>query len=170
MRAEYAFRTEWQIGAPRDAVFDALHASEHWPEWWEGLEDVVKLEEGDGEGRGSLGRYVWRSLTGYRLAFDMRITRVERPQVMEGRATGDLDGTGAWRLHDAADGTAVTFEWRVRTTRWWMNVLAPVARPLFRWNHDRLMRNGGEGLARRLGAPLVSAASTPGSGPCSGRA
>ena len=29
--------------------------------------------------------------------------------------------------------------------------------PVFKWNHDRLMRSGGRGLARRLGAPLLSA-------------
>jgi hypothetical protein len=36
-----------------------------------------------------------------------------------------------------------------------MNVLAPVARPLFAWNHDHVMRSGGEGLARLLGARLL---------------
>jgi hypothetical protein len=37
-----------------------------------------------------------------------------------------------------------------------MNLLAPVARPIFAWNHDYVMRNGGEGLARLLGAPLLT--------------
>lgn len=168
MTAEYAFRSEWRLLAPRGAVFDVLHASERWPEWWRGLERVVKLEDGDPDGRGSLGRYTWRSRLGYRLEFDMRITRVERPQRMEGRATGDLDGIGSWRLDDEGDGrTRVVFEWRVRTTRPWMAALAPVARPVFRWNHDRIMRAGGRGLARRLGVALVSAAGTPGSAACS---
>jgi hypothetical protein len=36
-----------------------------------------------------------------------------------------------------------------------MNVLAPVARPVFSWNHAELMREGGESLARRLGVDLV---------------
>jgi hypothetical protein len=37
----------------------------------------------------------------------------------------------------------------------WMNVLAPVAKPVFAWNHDYVMRNGGVGLARLLGVPLL---------------
>lgn len=37
-----------------------------------------------------------------------------------------------------------------------MNVLAPVARPAFSWNHDLVMRQGGHGLAKRLGATLVA--------------
>ena len=31
-----------------------------------------------------------------------------------------------------------------------MNVLSPAARPLFAWNHDVVMRQGGEGLAQLL--------------------
>jgi hypothetical protein len=46
----------------------------------------------------------------------------------------------------------------VRTTRSWMNALTPLARPVFRWNHDWVMRQGGRGLARRLGVELLSAA------------
>jgi hypothetical protein len=156
--AEYAFLTAWRVAAPREAVFEVLHASERWPEWWDGVESVEKLEDGDPEGRGSLGRYMWRSAMRYRLGFEMRITNVDRPRQLDGAAVGELTGTGVWRLYEDDGGTAVLFEWRVRTTRWWMNALAPLAGPVFRWNHDRLMRAGGRGLARRLGAELLSGA------------
>ena len=36
-----------------------------------------------------------------------------------------------------------------------MNALGPVARPVFEYNHDVVMRWGGEGLARRLGVRLL---------------
>ena len=52
--------------------------------------------------------------------------------------------------------TAVTYEWNVHTTRAWMNALAPIARPIFAVNHDFVMRNGGEGLARLLGTRLLA--------------
>jgi hypothetical protein len=39
-----------------------------------------------------------------------------------------------------------------------MNLLAPLARPMFIRNHARLMEQGGDGLARRLDATLVSQA------------
>ena len=154
--ADYAFLTAWRVAAGRDVVFEAIHASEQWPQWWDGVERVVKLEEGDAEGRGSLGHYRWRSAMRYRLDFEMRITRVERPARMDGEANGELSGTGRWRLYEEDGETAVLFEWQVRTARWWMNALAPIARPVFRWNHDRLMRAGGRGLARRLGVELLS--------------
>jgi hypothetical protein len=53
--------------------------------------------------------------------------------------------------------TAVTYEWSVATTKAWMNLVAPLARPVFAWNHDWVMRRGGEGLARELGARLLAA-------------
>ena len=154
--ADYTFLTTWCLDAPIEAVWDAIYDSERWPDWWKGVEKVVELEPGDADGVGSVSRYTWKSRLPYRLEFDMSTTRVERPHLIEGEAVGELQGTGRWRLFDG-DGTAVVYEWSVRTTEPWMNVLAPLARPLFAWNHDVVMRQGGEGLARRLAARLVIA-------------
>jgi hypothetical protein len=86
----------------------------------------------------------------------MRTTVVDRPRYMEGLADGELAGTGRWRLFEDGDVTAVVYDWDVHTTRPWMNLLAPIARPLFAWNHDYVMHAGGEGLARHLGAHLIA--------------
>jgi hypothetical protein len=37
-----------------------------------------------------------------------------------------------------------------------MNLVALFARPVFSYNHDVVMGWGGEGLARRLGVPLLA--------------
>jgi len=47
--------------------------------------------------------------------------------------------------------------WRVRTAKSWMNFLAPIAKPFFKWNHDVIMNWGGEGLAQRLNCKLLDA-------------
>ena len=152
--SEYAFVTRWSFQAPVEQVWDLIAKAEDWPDWWPGVEKVEVLEPGtDGE-VGSLRRFTWKSRLPYRLAFDMRTTRVERPHVLEGQASGELDGTGLWELRQEGDWTRVRYDWRVTTSKTWMNLLAPVARPLFAWNHDVVMRWGGEGLARRLGCPL----------------
>jgi hypothetical protein len=153
--ARYRFLTAWCVEAPIEPVFEAIHDTESWPQWWKGVERVVELERGDSDGVGSLARHTWKSRLPYRVEFEMRVTRVERPHFMEGEAVGELTGVGRWRLYDGALGTAVIYEWDVRTTRAWMNLLAPLARPVFAWNHDVVMRQGGEGLSRLLGAPLV---------------
>jgi len=36
-----------------------------------------------------------------------------------------------------------------------MNMLGPLPRPAFAWNHDLVMRQGGVGLARKLGVALI---------------
>ena len=155
--ARYSFLTTWALDAPIEQVFDALHDPPAYPSWWRGVEEVERLEQGDADGVGSLDRYVWKSKLPYRLEFRSRTTRVERPHLMEGHAIGELEGDGRWRLWQGPVGTCVTYEWNVGTTAAWMNALAPLARPVFAWNHDYVMRNGAHGLARLLGAQLLLA-------------
>jgi uncharacterized protein YndB with AHSA1/START domain len=154
--AEYRFLTTWLIEAERERVWDAIYESERWPEWWQGVIETERLEEGDTDGVGQYGRYVWKSKLPYRLEFFVLTTRVERPLLLEGEASGELAGTGRWRLFSEGGVTAVTYEWNVRTTRAWMNALSPVAKPIFQVNHDWVMRNGGAGLARLLDARLLA--------------
>jgi uncharacterized protein YndB with AHSA1/START domain len=155
---EYRFLTTWCLGAPIDRVWDAIYDAERWPQWWRGVERVVELQPAGEDGSGQVARYTWKSKLPYELEFEMRTTRVERPNLLEGAASGELAGSGRWRLFESNGATAVLYEWNVRTTRPWMNLLAPVARPIFAWNHDYVMRNGADGLSRLLGAPLLTAA------------
>ena len=155
--SRYRFLTTWCLEAPIEPVWDAVHDSERWPRWWRGVEKVVELEPAGEDGTGQLARYTWKSRLPYALEFEMRTTRVERPHALEGQASGELEGTGRWRLFERDGTTAVLYEWDVGTTRRWMNLLAPIARPIFAWNHDYVMRNGAQGLARLLDARLLTA-------------
>jgi uncharacterized protein YndB with AHSA1/START domain len=152
----YAFLTTWLLRAPRAAVWDSIQDAAAWPEWWRGVESVEELDGGDGARVGSCYRVRWRSFVPYAVEFDFRVERVEFPMLMSGGATGDLEGTGTWRLYEQDGVTAVTYDWRVCTTKPWMNAVAPVARPIFEWNHDWVMARGGEGLAARLEVELVA--------------
>jgi uncharacterized protein YndB with AHSA1/START domain len=154
---EYRFLTTWLLEADRERVWDAIYESERWPQWWKGVLEAEKLEEGDEAGVGQYGRYVWKSKLPYRLEFFVRTTKVEKPRLLEGDASGELAGTGRWRLFEQDGVTAVLYEWNVRTTKPWMNAVGPLARPVFERNHDLVMRWGGEGLARRLGVKLLAA-------------
>jgi len=153
--ARYRFLTTWVLEAPRQAVWDVIYSVERWPEWWRGVEVVQKIADGNENEIGSVYRHRWRSRLPYTVGFDIRTTRIEPPFVLEGEARGELEGVGRWRFYEG-DVTAVTYEWRVRTTRAWMNALAPIGRPVFVWSHNVVMRWGGECLAERLGVRLVA--------------
>jgi uncharacterized protein YndB with AHSA1/START domain len=155
--ASYSFLTCWLLDAPRERVWEAIYAQERWPEWWRGVEEVEELDGGDGQRVGAVSSMVWKSFLPYRVEFRVRTTRVERPALLEADAEGELAGTGRWRLFEQDGVTAVLYEWNVATTRAWMNLLAPVARPVFARNHDWVMARGGEGIARLLGCRLLAA-------------
>jgi hypothetical protein len=89
------------------------------------------------------------------VVFKVRATRIEALVAIEGRAEGDLEGTGRWHFSHNGELSIVHYEWHVHSKRWWMNLLAPLARPMFIRNHTRIMTQGGEALAGRLDAALV---------------
>ncbi len=154
MRAssQYELTTLWHFDAPLESVWTALVDAERWPRWWPGIEEVVVLEPGNDDGVGARRRYTCRSVLPYRLTFVSRVTALEPLRLLEGRVEGELEGRGCCRLTRCDGRVLVRYDWRVRTTRRWMNLVAPLAKPLFRWNHDMLMEAGGRGLARYLKA------------------
>jgi uncharacterized protein YndB with AHSA1/START domain len=154
--AAYSFLTTWLLESPREPVWEAIHDQESWPRWWRGVEEASELKPGDEAGVGSVTRLVWKSLLPYRVEFEVTTVRSERPHLLEGHAVGELDGVGRWRLFEQDGVTAVLYEWDVSTTKPWMNLLAPLARPAFEWNHDWVMGRGGEGIAHLLGCGLLA--------------
>ena len=155
--ARYRFLTTWLLEAPRQECWDVLQDVLGWPEWWPGVESVDQIDVGDERRVGSLHRVRWRARPAYSVELEFLVEEVREPALMSGRSSDDLEGTGTWRLMELDGVTAVLYEWDVRTTREWMNALAPLARRLFVRNHERIMRQGGEGLARRLGVRLLAA-------------
>ena len=99
-----------------------------------------------------------------RVGFEFTVEQVDPPCCMAGSAVGELEGQGVWRLYEDLGVTAVVYDWQVSTTKRWMNLLSPVARPVFEYNHDVVMRWGGEGLARRLGAQSAGGGLVAGAG------
>jgi uncharacterized protein YndB with AHSA1/START domain len=154
--AHYRFLTTWLLDSPCEPVFDAIYDQASWPGWWRGVEEASEVRPGDESGVGTVARMVWKSLLPYRVEFEVTTTHVERPHLLQADAVGELTGVGRWRLFEEEGATAVLYEWNVATTRAWMNLVAPVARPVFKWNHDWVMARGGEGIANLLGCRLLA--------------
>jgi len=148
--ASYEFTTIWRIKAPIEKVWNEIYNTEYWPDWWKGVINVEELKQGDDLGIGSIRRYTWKTKLPYKLIFDIETVKVVPMTYLEGIAKGELDGKGIWHLEENGNETIARYDWFVNTTKTWMNILAPVAKPLFEWNHKVVMSWGAQSLANRL--------------------
>lgn len=157
---EYHFLTLWRLTAPLDEVWDTIRDVDHWARWWPCVRNVRTLEPGNADGVGTVRELTWHGALPYSLTFETRITHIDPMREVCGVATGEVEGTGVWRFDTEGSITVVRYAWDVHMKRGWMNKLSPIAEPLFRWNHNYVMRRGGEGLAAVLNAHLVECLDT----------
>ena len=150
--------SHWRIAAPVDRVWAALAEPETWPLWWPYVRAVHTLRQGRTGGVGSLRRIVWATRLPYQVVIEVEAIESLRHERLRGRSRGQLQGEGIWLLRPERGFTDVTYVWRVELGSRWMRWLAPVLAPVFRWNHNGVMRAGGIGLARHLGVGLEQAA------------
>jgi uncharacterized protein YndB with AHSA1/START domain/mannose-6-phosphate isomerase-like protein (cupin superfamily) len=155
---EYVFVDEWDVAAPREAVFDALADARTYPEWWRPVYIDV---EADGEpALGKVSRQHFKGRLPYHLRTRTRTVRLEPPHVVAGEVDGDLRGRGEWTLTETGAGTHVRFDWRVYADRRLLRVLTPLLRPALRANHAWAIARAVEGLepyARARAAERVAA-------------
>jgi hypothetical protein len=149
-RRQFELVTQWQLPAPLARVWDRIEDVADWPRWWPSVKRVETLSAGGAEGIGAIRRLSWQTALPYDLTFDVEVVRAVRHQLIEGRAFGELEGTGTWTFAAAAGVTTATYDWRVDVGKSWMRALAPLLRPVFAWNHGRVMRRGEAGLTREL--------------------
>lgn len=161
MANRYHFVTTIELTASPEEIWETLARSKEWADWWRWLKEVEVLNEGSPDGVGRRVRHIVSSPLRYRLTYVGFITRTNEPTMSRFEAEGDLEGRGQFRLDPAdSSNTLITFDWLVETPKAWMNILAPVARPIFVWNHHRLMDDFAEDLAEATGGELVEVSNT----------
>jgi uncharacterized protein YndB with AHSA1/START domain len=140
----YVFVDEWDVAAPREAVFAALADARTYPEWWR----PVYLDV-DADGPAELGKESSQHFKGrlpYHLHTRSRVVALDAPNTVTAEVDGDLRGRGTWTLTPTATGTHVRFDWQVHADRRLLRTLTPVLRPVFRWNHNWAIARAMEGL------------------------
>jgi hypothetical protein len=147
----YSFVTNWRFSYPVSAVWPLIKDIAGWPEWWKGVTDVKINKEGEPDGCGKCAAIKWRSALPYSLSFELEVTKIIEFKKIIGFTTGDLKGKGIWEFFpEDNNSSSLCFYWDVDTTLTWMNTLAPVLKPVFKWNHDVVMKWGQEGLKEKL--------------------
>lgn len=157
MSTKYHFTTHIELSTDPHDVWQTLARSERWIDWWRWLSRVDVLDEGDERGVGRRVRHQVSSPLRYQLDYVGVVTRAVEPVISRFEAEGDLEGCGQFVVEETDRGsTLLIFDWLVVTPKRWMNLLAPLARPIFVWNHHRLMEDFATDLAGALSTELIA--------------
>jgi uncharacterized protein YndB with AHSA1/START domain len=144
----YSFRDEWHVDASPARVWELVVEPRTYPLWWPIYLEARLLE--DKGPVGSVALLKFRVLLPYTLTITTTSTRSEAPHLLEGTVSGEIEGTWRWTLQPAAAGTQVVFEESVRTNRWILDLLGPIAHRLFAMNHRIAARKGAQGMRAYL--------------------
>ena len=150
--SEFCLTTTWSIPAPVDAVWACLVDTETWPFWWKYVVAVEQTAAGDSSGINNTRQYNWCTCLPYHLLLTLRVTEIQPSNFVVVEVAGDLQGSGRCQLayQLATNQTQVVFEWHVKTCKPWMNWFSVLTRPIFAWNHARVMKQGEQDLIRYL--------------------
>jgi hypothetical protein len=136
----YVFRSIWHVQAPLADVTSVLNDLESYTAWWPEIRKVRPL----GAGRFEV---VARSFLPYELRFVSDGDPDQpRPNIIDARLSGDMEGTVRWTLEEVQNACRLVYDQEVVTHKRLLNVMAPVARPVFKTNHALMMRHGEAGL------------------------
>jgi hypothetical protein len=143
-RSRYRFRSTWHVPAAPDDVYAVLERLPDYPLWWPQVRHVTSLAHDAAE-------VVCRSSLPYELRFTTaQAVRDPVNRVLEATMQGDLDGFSRWTISADRDGTTAVFDEEVVATKRLLRWLEPIARPGFKANHSKMMRDGERGLRTYL--------------------
>jgi hypothetical protein len=136
---EYVFVDEWDVDAPREAVYDTLVDARTYLDWWKPVYISVEGDE-------RVTRHHFKGRLPYTLKMRAELVSSDRPNSFEVAVDGDLRGRGVWTLTERAGRTHVRWDWIVFADRALLRYLTPILRPLFRFNHNWAVVRAREGL------------------------
>jgi hypothetical protein len=141
---QYHFEDHWLVPFPPDDVWEVLSHSKSYPLWWKPV--YLSAQPLDGVDKPQIGgrvAVVARGKLPYRLRFTIETTKLEKPRIIEFKASGDFrTDASRWILKPHASGTEVILDWNPIVDKPIIKLLSPFLKPLFRWNHAWAMKIG----------------------------
>lgn len=151
---KYQFTESWLLEASRHEVWNLIKDFEQL-RCWQGV-SFQRLQEGTSKnGIGDKYRMNMRTKLWYTISLDFVVTEKQEETLICLEAYGDLSGQGVFRLQESGAYTRLHYDWQVHTNKPWMQRWEPLLRPLFIWNHNRVMGEAVRGISNQLGARLV---------------
>ncbi len=152
---QYHFETFWSFESNIEPIW-ALISGVDYEKWWISV-STQQLKKGSCDnGVGAIYKTKFKTKLPYDFTFTSELVNIESPHLLELKVFGELEGKGTWHLSQKGSVTHVHYTWQVNTKKKWMNVLTPLLRPIFVWNHNQVMREGANGIAYTLGVKIVS--------------
>ncbi len=155
--------SSWHLPATPEAAWAIIaDVDMSWPNWWPQCSYAGPLTRTEPQSnsqedvlKATTAHLNFKAALGYTLTVTIHPTEVIAPREIEFNAGGHLEGTGRVTLSPEANGAAtrMDIEWRVRPTQRWMNILTPIAAPVFTAAHALMMRQGERGLLKALQNP-----------------
>jgi uncharacterized protein YndB with AHSA1/START domain len=136
---EYVFVDEWDVDAPREAVYDSVVDARTYPDWWKPVYISVEGDE-------RITQHHFKGRLPYTLKMRAELVSTDRPNGFEVAVDGDLRGKGVWTFTERDGKTHVRWDWIVFADRALLRYLTPILRPLFRFNHNWAVARAREGL------------------------
>jgi hypothetical protein len=147
----YVFVDKFTVPCDVETAYQYIKQVEEYPRWWGKVyKKIEKLRDAPPDTAGSEYRVTVGGFLPYSLVIGNETTLVDRPNQIEFVAYGDLEGKGIWLFKPVAEGTEITFDWRVAVNKAVIRVLSFILKPLFRANHVYCVKKANEGIRNEL--------------------
>ncbi len=148
--ADYRLDAHWIVPAGVGAVYAALVDVASYPAWWAQVRQVRRIDDESGE-------LTCRSWLPYDLVFVVRREIEDADgRVLQARLDGDLVGRSRWTVESDGAVTTARFTQDVTVRKALVRRAGLLVRPILRFNHDVMMREGARGLRRHLAAQAAA--------------
>ena len=140
MPAAFDYDRRFEFAVSPAAFWQAVSRTDSYPVWWAWLREF----ESDGLHAGSRTECVIRTPLPYALRIRIDVERALRPERVETRVSGDLDGPARLEISPTTSGCTARLVWSLELREPSLARLARITRPVLLWAHDRVITSGVE--------------------------
>ena len=143
---DFDFHSVWTLPASADRVYDVLANAERYSQWWPQIRRVRATDEHSGSM--SIRSAVPLTL----LVFGRREVEDSVDRYLKVRLSGAMTGWSSWAVRPTGSGCIAEFRQQVAVSGA-LGSASKIAKPVFEWNHEAMMRGGHRGLSAYLSSP-----------------
>jgi Polyketide cyclase / dehydrase and lipid transport len=147
----YIFVDKFVVPCDTETAYHYISNIEDYPRWWGKVyKKIITLHKAPQDEPGGKYEITVGGFLPYSLTIENEVTFIDKPHLIKFDAYGDLHGKGMWIFREVAEGTEITFDWRVAANQKIIRRLSFLLKSLFRANHAFCVRKAKEGMTKDL--------------------